>query len=185
VAGGPEARLAPGANPGEATEDQKAFKNTLQPGATRPGGSSGPDKRAEDKGYKPYLWQFCIGQEGLYKGSWTSYPSLSPSIRWTAYGSMEEAQDRAIARNASGSCGRRASIRSMPGCNTITNGSSPSRSWSEYGNAVKKARPGCLVCPQNQGSFYGLAKRAPLFDYSPRKRCSPMPSTMDTTTSPP
>src|SRR5262249_47611131 len=31
---------------------------------------------------------------------------------------------------------------------------------------VKKARPGCLVCPQNQGSFYGLAKRTPLFDYS-------------------
>jgi hypothetical protein len=31
---------------------------------------------------------------------------------------------------------------------------------------VKKARPGCLVCPQNQGTFYGLAQRVRLFDYS-------------------
>ena len=31
---------------------------------------------------------------------------------------------------------------------------------------IKKTRPGCLVCPQNQGTFYGLAKRAPLVDYS-------------------
>jgi hypothetical protein len=30
---------------------------------------------------------------------------------------------------------------------------------------VKETRPGCLVCPQNQGTFYGLAQRAPLFDY--------------------
>ena len=31
---------------------------------------------------------------------------------------------------------------------------------------IKETRPGCLVCPQNQGSFYGLAKRVPLVDYS-------------------
>src|SRR4029077_15991995 len=31
---------------------------------------------------------------------------------------------------------------------------------------IKKVRPGCLVCPQNEGTFYGLAKRAPLVDYS-------------------
>jgi hypothetical protein len=31
---------------------------------------------------------------------------------------------------------------------------------------IKEARPGCLVCPQNQGTFYGLANRAPLVDYS-------------------
>jgi hypothetical protein len=29
---------------------------------------------------------------------------------------------------------------------------------------IKKARPGCLVCPQNQGQFYGMASRAPLVD---------------------
>jgi hypothetical protein len=32
--------------------------------------------------------------------------------------------------------------------------------------AIKETRPGCLVCPQNQGTFYGLAQRAPLVDYS-------------------
>jgi hypothetical protein len=31
---------------------------------------------------------------------------------------------------------------------------------------IKKTRPGCLVCPQNQGTYYGLAKRAPFIDYS-------------------
>ncbi len=31
---------------------------------------------------------------------------------------------------------------------------------------IKATRPGCLVCPQNQGTFYGLAQRAPLVDYS-------------------
>jgi hypothetical protein len=31
-------------------------------------------------------------------------------------------------------------------------------------DVIKKTRPGCLVCPQNQGQFYGMAKRAPLVD---------------------
>jgi len=31
---------------------------------------------------------------------------------------------------------------------------------------IKEARPACLVCPQNQGSAYGLSERAPLVDYS-------------------
>jgi len=31
---------------------------------------------------------------------------------------------------------------------------------------IKETRPACLVCPQNQGSAYGLAERVPLFDYS-------------------
>src|SRR5262249_3556715 len=31
---------------------------------------------------------------------------------------------------------------------------------------IKDTRSGCLVCPQNQGTFYGLAARAPLVDYS-------------------
>ena len=33
-------------------------------------------------------------------------------------------------------------------------------------DVIKEARPACLVCPQNQGSSYGLAQRAPLLDYS-------------------
>jgi hypothetical protein len=31
---------------------------------------------------------------------------------------------------------------------------------------IKETRPDCLVCPQNQGTFYGLASRVPLVDYS-------------------
>ena len=31
---------------------------------------------------------------------------------------------------------------------------------------IKETRPTCLVCPQNQGTYYGLAQRAPLVDYS-------------------
>jgi hypothetical protein len=31
---------------------------------------------------------------------------------------------------------------------------------------IKETRPACLVCPQNQGSFYGLAQRVPFVDYS-------------------
>ncbi len=31
---------------------------------------------------------------------------------------------------------------------------------------IKETRRACLVCPQNQGSFYGLAQRVPFVDYS-------------------
>ena len=31
---------------------------------------------------------------------------------------------------------------------------------------IKETRPACLVCPQNQGTFYGLAQRVPLIDHS-------------------
>jgi len=31
---------------------------------------------------------------------------------------------------------------------------------------IKQTRPACLVCPQNQGSFYGLGQRVPFVDYS-------------------
>jgi len=31
---------------------------------------------------------------------------------------------------------------------------------------IKETRPTCLVCPQNQATYYGLAGRAPLVDYS-------------------
>src|SRR5262245_22765886 len=48
--------------PGEASEDQKAFKNTLRPDG------AGPGNGGEDKGYRPYLWQFCICQEGFIEG---------------------------------------------------------------------------------------------------------------------
>ena len=54
----------------------------------------------------------------------------------------------------------------MRACSTPTSGNCASPFSSASGEVVKETRPGCLVCPQNQGTFYGLAKRAPLVDYS-------------------
>jgi len=45
---------------------------------------------------------------------------------------------------------------------------------------IKEARPGCLVCPQNQGTFYGLANRAPLVDYSSQEALFTMLNIMAT-----
>jgi uncharacterized lipoprotein YddW (UPF0748 family) len=55
----------------EISEEQKAFVNTVKPGAPRqskPGSDSKPAPPAEDKGFRPYLWQFCICQEGFVQG---------------------------------------------------------------------------------------------------------------------
>src|SRR5215813_2487256 len=51
------------------TEEQKAFMNTLKPASPRskPGGGTQQDQPTEDKGYRPYLWQFCIGQDDFVK----------------------------------------------------------------------------------------------------------------------
>jgi hypothetical protein len=54
----------------EISEEQKAFMNTLK--LDRPSSKNGagakPAPAAEDKGYRPYMWQFCICQEGFLKG---------------------------------------------------------------------------------------------------------------------
>ena len=56
----------------EISEEQKAFTNTLKPDAPRRSKTGAPSKPAqppaEDKGYRPYMWQFCIGQEAFLKG---------------------------------------------------------------------------------------------------------------------
>ena len=55
----------------EISEEQRAFMNTLKPEGPRatPGNRPEPAKPpAEDKGYRPYMWQFCIGTEGFLKG---------------------------------------------------------------------------------------------------------------------
>src|SRR5215813_12267453 len=52
------------------SEEQKAFMNTLKPNAPIPGAGA-PSKQAvppeEDKGYRAYMWQFCIAQEAFVK----------------------------------------------------------------------------------------------------------------------
>ena len=56
----------------EISDEQKAFTNTLKPDAPRRS-KAGPRSKpaeppAEDKGYRPYMWQFCIGREEFLKG---------------------------------------------------------------------------------------------------------------------
>src|SRR5262245_16571474 len=58
--------------PEEVSDKQKAFANTLKPEAPRRP-KAGPVPKpagppAEDKGYRPYLWQFCIGREEFLRG---------------------------------------------------------------------------------------------------------------------
>ena len=57
----------------EISQEQKAFTNTLKPDAPRRRSKIGtPSKPAqppvEEKGYRPYMWQFCICQEVFLKG---------------------------------------------------------------------------------------------------------------------
>src|SRR5262249_37225311 len=56
----------------EITDEQKAFTNTLKPDAPRRPETGAPSKPAqspaEDKGYRPYMWQFCICREAFLKG---------------------------------------------------------------------------------------------------------------------
>ena len=56
----------------EISGEQKAFMNTAKPDAPRRSTTGARPKPAEppaeDKGYRPYMWQFCICQEGFLKG---------------------------------------------------------------------------------------------------------------------
>ncbi len=155
-----------GLNPGQATEDQKAFKNTLQPGGAGSAVSSPPSTPVEEKGYRPYLWQFCICQEGFVQGELDLIEELISKYPldgiWLDGGSSPPCYCPACVRQ----------LRAK-GLDPFDAGVQYQHKWDlclsfleRIRKVVKKARPGCLVCPQNQGSFYGLAKRAPLFDYS-------------------
>lgn len=149
-------------NPGTASEDQKAFKNTLRPGDAGPGST----KSAEDKGYEPYLWQFCIAQEGFVQGELdlihevvSKYPldgiwldgGGSPACYCSEC--LKQLRDKGLDPYD-------ASVQYQHKWDLALS------FLDRIRRVVKKTRSGCLVCPQNQGSFYGLARRTPLFDYS-------------------
>jgi hypothetical protein len=151
-----------GLNQGEASEDQKAFKNTLQPGGAGPGKTS----NAEDKGYRPYLWQFCICQEGFVQGELDLIQELIAKYPldgiWLDGGGSPPCY-----------CAECVKQLRAKGQDPYDSDVQYQHKWDlclsfldRIRKVVKKTRPGCQVCPQNQGSFYGLAKRTPLFDYS-------------------
>ncbi len=151
----------PGAKSKEASEEQKAFMNILKPDGTKPAEPPG-----EEKGYRPYLWQFCIAQEAFLKGELDLIEELV---------SKYELDGVWLDGGSSPPCYCPECVRQLQakGLDPFNAGVQYTHKWElclsfleRIRQVVKKARPGCLVCPQNQGTFYGLAKRTPLFDYS-------------------
>jgi hypothetical protein len=156
--------------PEEITDQQKAFTNTLKPdapGRSKPGSPAKPgEPPAEDKGYRPYLWQFCIGREEFLKGELDLIGELV---------SKYELDGVWLDGGGSPACYCDECVRQLR-----KKGLDPFDAGVQYAHkeelrqtflerihqVIKKTRPGCLVCPQNQGTFYGLAQRAPFVDYS-------------------
>lgn len=151
------------------SEEQKAFANTVKPQSPRPG--TGPVPQAsptpsEDKGYRPYLWQFCIGREEFVEGELDLIRELVSKYEldgiWLDGGSSPPCYCDECVRQ----------LRAQ-GRDPFDVGVQNDHKVGLYlsflkriRQVVKEARPGCLVCPQNQGTFYGLARRAPLVDFS-------------------
>jgi hypothetical protein len=146
----------------QASENQKAFANTLHPGGAGPGNTTG----AEDKGFRPYLWQFCIAQKGFIQGELDLIQELISKYPldgiWLDGGGSPACY-----------CAECVKQLRAKGLDPFDAGVQYQHKWDlalsfldRIGKVVKKTRPGCLVCPQNQGTFYGLARRTQLFDYS-------------------
>jgi hypothetical protein len=151
----------PGAEPLPPTAEQKAFMNTLSPSGAGPAAPA-----AEDKGYRPYLWQFCIAQEGFLRGELDLIAELV---------SKYELDGVWLDGGGSPACYCPECLRQLraKGLDPFDAGVQYTHKWElclafleRIRQVVKKARSACLVCPQNQGSFYGLAERVRLFDYS-------------------
>ena len=153
----------------EITDAQKAFTNTVKPGAPRlkAGGRSKPaEPPAEDKGYRPYMWQFCIGQEGFLKGELDLIRELVSKYEldgvWLDGGSSPPCYCDECQRQL-----RKKGLNPFDAGVQYAHKEELRQSFLErIHHVIKKARHDCLVCPQNQGTFYGLARRAPLVDYS-------------------
>jgi len=153
----------------EISEEQKAFMNTLKPAGPRSdsGASSKPDQSAgEDKGYRAYLWQFCIGQEDFVKGELDLIRELVAKYEldgvWLDGGSSPACYCDECVRQL-----RKKGLDPFDAGVQYDHKAELCQSFlQQIHRVIKETRPGCLVCPQNQGSFYGLAKRVPLVDYS-------------------
>jgi hypothetical protein len=155
--------------PDEVSDEQKAFTNTLKPAAPRrskvgPSKPGGPPE--EDKGYRPYLWQFCIGREEFLNGELDLIRELVSKYEldgvWLDGGGSPACYCDECQRQL-----RKKGLDPFDAGVQYAHKEELRQSFLErIYKTIKKARPGCLVCPQNQGTFYGLAGRAPLVDYS-------------------
>jgi hypothetical protein len=154
----------------EITGEQKAFTNTLKPDAARraqTGARSKPAQfPAEDKGYRPYLWQFCIAREAFLEGELDLIRELVSKYEldgvWLDGGGSPACYCDECRRQL-----RKKGLDPFDAGVQYDHKDELRQSFLErIHRAIKETRPGCLVCPQNQGTFYGLAKRAPFVDYS-------------------
>jgi len=152
----------------DVSPEQKAFKGGITPDVPRREGDS-PARRApageEEKGYRAYLWKFCLGQEEFVKGELAHLKELV---------SRYELDGLWIDGDGPSTCYCDECVRQLreKGLDPLDGGVQHTHKVAlnysflkRIRDVVKATRPSCLMCPQNQGS-YGLAKRAPLVDYT-------------------
>ncbi len=101
-----------------------------------------PDSKSEttspaDRGYNPWEWSFSLAQDDFVKQELALLKELVS--RYELDGVWLDGI----------------------GCDSLS-----TSFLKRVRDVIKETRPACLVCPQNQGTFYGLARRAPLVDYS-------------------
>ena len=169
------------------SDEQKAFMNTVKPDAPRgsktDSHSQPAEPPAEDKGYRPYMWQFCIGQEGFVQGELDLIQELVSKYEldgvWLDGGSSPPCYCDECVRQL-----REKGLDPFDAGVQYAHKAELCQSFlARIRQVIKSTRADCLVCPQNQGTFYGLAQRA-RWSTTPRKRrCSRMPPTTDTTIS--
>src|SRR5262245_20365903 len=154
--------------PDQVSEGQKAFTNTVKPDAPRPGndGKKPTAPPAEDKGYRAYLWQFCIAREEFLKGELDLIQELVSKYEldgvWLDGGGSPPCYCDECQRQL-----RKKGLNPLDAGVQYAHKEELRQSFlKRIHEVIKKTRPGCLVCPQNQGTFYGLAQRAPLVDCS-------------------
>jgi hypothetical protein len=152
----------------EVSEAHKAFTNTVKPDAPRPAkdGTKPAGPPAEDKGYWAYLWQFCIGREEFLRGEldliWELASKYELDGVWLDVGGSPSCYYDECVRQL-----RKKGLDPFDvGVQHAHNEELRQSFLKRIHEVIKKTLPGCLVCPQNQGTFYGLGKRAPLVDCS-------------------
>ena len=153
----------------EISAEQKAFKGGITPDVARRRESEPPPKTdatpSEEKGFRAYMWKFCLGQEEFVKGELAHIKEIV---------SRYEIDGLWIDGDGPSTCYCDECVRQLreKGVDPFDGGAQHNHKVAlnysflkRIREVVKEARPSCLMCPQNQGS-YGLAKRAQFIDYT-------------------